>query len=75
MLHKSKLIVESKKVEVPVQTQMTNTKCMIYCAKYNVNGTLNFGGNGTPYFAAVSHLNRPLRKQNFTSTGSKGHGF
>ena len=26
-------------------------------------------------FAAVNHLNGPLRKQNFTITGSKGHGF
>ena len=26
-------------------------------------------------FAAVNHLNRPFRKQNFTLTGSKGHGF
>ena len=27
------------------------------------------------FFAAVSHLNGPLRKQNFTLTGSKGHGL
>ena len=27
------------------------------------------------FFAAVNHLNGPLRKQNFTLTGSKGHGF
>ena len=26
-------------------------------------------------FAAVNHLNGPLRKQNFTLTGSKGHGL
>ena len=26
-------------------------------------------------FAAVNHLNGPLRKENFTLTGSKGHGF
>ena len=26
-------------------------------------------------FAAVNYLNGPLRKQNFTLTGSKGHGF
>ena len=25
------------------------------------------------FFAAVNHLSGPLRKQNFTSTGSKGH--
>ena len=27
------------------------------------------------FFAAVNHLNRPLRKQNFTLTGSKGLGL
>ena len=27
------------------------------------------------FFAAVSHLNGPLRKQNFILTGSKGQGF
>ena len=27
------------------------------------------------FFAAVNHLNGPLWKQNFTLTGSKGHGF
>ena len=27
------------------------------------------------FFAAVNHLNGPIRKQNFTSTGSKGHGL
>ena len=26
-------------------------------------------------FAAINHLNGPLRTQNFTLTGSKGHGF
>ena len=27
------------------------------------------------FFAAVNHLNGPLRKQNFTLTGSKGQGL
>ena len=27
------------------------------------------------FFTAVNHLNGPLRKQNFTLTGSKGRGF
>ena len=27
------------------------------------------------FFTAVKHLNGPLRKQNFTSTGSKGQGL
>ena len=25
------------------------------------------------FFAAINHLNGPIRKQNFTLTGSKGH--
>ena len=29
----------------------------------------------TAFFAAVNHLNGPLRKQNFTLTGSKGQGL
>ena len=29
----------------------------------------------TVFFAAVNHLNGPLRKQNFTLMGSKGHGW
>ena len=28
-----------------------------------------------PFFAAINHLNRPLRKQNFTLIGSKGQGL
>ena len=27
------------------------------------------------FFAAVNHLNGPLRKKNFILTGSKGHGL
>jgi len=27
------------------------------------------------FFAAVNHLSRPLRKQNFSLMGSKGHGL
>ena len=27
------------------------------------------------FFAAVNHVNGPFRKQNFTLTGSKGHGL
>ena len=27
------------------------------------------------FFTAVNHLKEPLRKQNFTLTGSKGHGL
>ena len=42
MLHKSKLNVECKKVESRVQTQMTNTKCRIHYAKYNVKWNIEF---------------------------------
>ena len=45
MLHKSKLNVECKKVESRVQTQMTNTKCRIDCAKYNINWNIEFWCN------------------------------
>ena len=27
------------------------------------------------FFSAVNHLNGPIRKQNFTLTGSEGHGL
>ena len=27
------------------------------------------------FFAAVNHLSEPLRRHNFTETGSKGHGL
>ena len=27
------------------------------------------------FFAAVNHLSRPLREQNFSLMGSKGHGL
>ena len=42
MLHKSKLNVECKKIESLVQTQMTNTKFKIGCAKYNVKWNIEF---------------------------------
>ena len=36
--------------------------------------TLKFKSHLTiAFFAAVNHLNGPLKKQNFTLTGSKGH--
>ena len=27
------------------------------------------------FFSAVNHINGPIRKQNFTLTGSEGHGL
>ena len=40
-----------------------------YCA-FQKHTTLTFA-----FFAAINHLRGPLRKQKFTSTGSKGHGL
>ena len=51
MLRKSKLNVGCKKVESRILTQMTNTKCRIDCAKYNVNWNIEdpFGvSDGSP---------------------------
>ena len=42
MLRKSKLNVECKKEESRVRTQMTNTKCWIDCAKYDVKWNIEF---------------------------------
>ena len=42
MLHESKLNFECKKVESRVQTQMTNAKCRIDCAKFNVKWNIEF---------------------------------
>ena len=51
----------------------TWTSVSFYCAfhkhaKFKSQLTIAF-------FAAVNHLNGPFRKQNFTLTGSKGHGL
>ena len=48
MLHKSKLNVECKKIESQVQTQMTNAKCRIDCAKYNVKWNIEFWRKWNP---------------------------
>ena len=39
--------VACKKVESRVQTQMTNSKCRIDCAKYNVKWNIEFGRKRT----------------------------
>jgi len=36
---------------------------------------LKFKSKLTLFFPAINHLSGPLRKQNFTLTGSNGHGF
>ena len=39
-------------------------------------GILKFKSQLTiAFFTVVNHCNKPLRKQNFTLTGSKGHGL
>ena len=46
-----------------------------YCAFTNMR-ILKFKSQLTiAFFAAVNHLKGPLRKQNFTLTGSKGQGL
>ena len=44
-----------------------------YCAFHKHENTKLKRQLTIAFFAAVNHLNGPLRKQNFTSTGSKGH--
>ena len=41
----------------------------------HVNSTVEKASCRFAFFAAVNHLSGPLRKQNFTLTGSKGHGL
>ena len=51
--------------------------CILYFTVLFTNmRILNFKSQLTiAFFAAVNHLNGPLRKQNFILTGSKGHGL
>ena len=52
------------------------TRKMPFTALFTNMRILKFKSQLTiAFFAAVNHLNRPLRKQNFTLTGSKGHGL
>ena len=44
-----------------------------YCSFYKHANTKLKRQLTIAFFAAVNHLNGPLRKQNFTLTGSKGH--
>ena len=49
--------------------------CFIYCA-FHKHANSKFKSQLTiAFFTAVNHLNGPLRKQNFTLTGSKAHGL
>ena len=48
----------------------------VYCAFHkHANSEVQKPIDSIAFFAAVNHLNGPLRKQNFTLTGSKGHGL
>ena len=58
MLHKSKLNAECKKIESRVQTSMTNTKCKIDCAKYNVKWNIEFWQKWNAQNSPVTELSR-----------------
>ena len=48
----------------------------IYCAFHkHANSEVQKPTDDCVFFYAVNHLNGPIRKQYFTLTGSKGHGF
>ena len=48
----------------------------LYLLRFSKTQSLKFKSQLTfTFFAAVSHLGGPLRKQNFTYTSSKGHGL
>ena len=48
----------------------------VFTALFTNMGILKFKSQlMIAFFAAVNHLNGPLRKQNFTLTGSKGQGL
>ena len=62
-------------VYIAARTQLS-TKLGLYCAFQKKRGILKFKSQLTiAFFAAVNHLNGPLRKQNFTLTSSKGQGL
>ena len=51
-------------------------RCLCYSAfQKHVNSKVEKASCRFAFFAAVNHLSGPLRKQNFTLTGSKGHGL
>ena len=46
-----------------------------YCAfQKHVNSDVKSPNDAFPFFAQINILSGPLRKQNFSLTGSKGHG-
>ena len=64
-IHLSKICGES----------LFNTECIVTALFTNMR-ILKFKSQLTiAVFAAVNHVNGPLREQNFTLTGSKGHGL
>ena len=51
-------------------------KLFCFTALFKNTLTVKFKSQLTyAFFTAINHLSRPLRKQNFTSVGSKGHGL
>jgi len=76
-----------KKPQLAVGNQLTILKCgqgfqfsilrvfkSTYCA-FHKHANSEKSQLTIAFFAAVNHLNGPLRKQNFTLMGSKGHGL
>ena len=57
-------------------TQEIQLEKVCYCVFFKNTRILKFKSQPTiTFFAAVNHLNGPLRKQNFSLTGSKGDGL
>ena len=61
---------------IPLPAELRNGKKSLITAVFTNMRILKLKSQLTiAFFAAVNHLNGPLRKQNFTLTGSKGHGL
>ena len=67
---------KKKKTILMLLTQEIQLEKVCYCVFFKNTRILKFKSQLTiTFFAAVNHLNGPLRKQNFSLTGSKGHGL
>ena len=62
-------------MDIVLQSNLISWHCMLTALFIN-RQILKFKSELTfAFFPVISHLSWPLRKQNFTLTGSKGHGF
>ena len=61
--------------ETKISLPYGSDELCIYCAFHKHANSEVQKPTDDCVFAAVNHLNGPLRKQNFTLTGSKGHGL